>query len=69
MVVALDKTFPGKLGVTGLGRGGGEVEAQGVGVVAAQKIGYIHGAAAALGELGALEIHVFVDTGGKNPSF
>ena len=65
VVVALDKILPGELGVAGLGRDGGQVEAQGVGVVLAQKVGHLHRGAAALAELAAPEVEVFMVTRDK----
>jgi hypothetical protein len=47
-VVSLDEILPGELGVPRLGDGGGQVEAQWVGVVLAQEVGHIHERAAAL---------------------
>jgi hypothetical protein len=55
--------------VAGLGGGGGQVVAQGVGVVLAQEVGHVHGGAATLAELVAPEVQVFLDTGRKIPSF
>ena len=47
----------------GLGRGGGQVEAQGVGVVLAEEVGHIYRCASALGEFPpTLEVQVFMVT-------
>jgi hypothetical protein len=61
VVVALDEILPRELGVARLGGGGGQVEAQRVGVVLAQEVGHIDERAAALAELGPLEVQVFND--------
>jgi hypothetical protein len=61
VVVALDEILPGELGVARLGRGGGQVEAQGIGVVLAEEVGHLHERAAALTELCPLEVQVFND--------
>jgi hypothetical protein len=78
MVVALDKILPGEpfesipstllgagkagFGIARLGGGGGQVEAQWVGVVLAQEVGHVDGGAAALAELPASEVEVFMIT-------
>jgi hypothetical protein len=51
-----------------LGRRGRQVEAQRVGVVLAQKVGHVDGAAAALAELAAVEVKVFMVTRDKGRS-
>jgi hypothetical protein len=56
-------------GVAGLGCGGGQVEAQRVRVVFAQKVGHLDGGAATLAQLRALEIEVFMVTRDKNLPF
>ena len=48
--------------VAGLGGGGGQVVAQGVGVVAAQEVGDVDKGAAALAELAAAKVEVFMVT-------
>jgi len=60
--LGLDEILPRELGVAGLGRGGGEVVAQGVGVVPAQKGWDVHGGAAALAELATPEVEVLMVT-------
>jgi hypothetical protein len=52
----------GLLGVAGLGRSGGQVVAQGVGVVAAEEVGHVDEGAAALAELTAPKVEVFMVT-------
>jgi hypothetical protein len=49
-------------GVAGLGGGGGQVEAEGVGVVAAQEVGHLHEGATAFAQLRAPKIEVFMVT-------
>ena len=68
MVIALDKALPTELVVPGLGGDGGQVGAQGIGVVLAEEIGNINDCAAALAELAATKAKVFLDTEGKIPS-
>jgi hypothetical protein len=68
MVVALDEILPGELGVAPLGGGGGQVGAQWVRVVFAQKVGHIHGRAAALADP-PREVEVFMVTRDKIPLF
>ena len=63
--VALDKVFPIELGVACFGGGGGQVVAQGVGVVFAEKVGHVDGGAAALAELPPAKVQVLLDTGCK----
>jgi hypothetical protein len=48
MVVALDEILPGELGIARLGGGGSQVEAQRVGVILAQEVGYLDESTAAL---------------------
>jgi len=60
--LGLDEILPVKLGVAGLGGGGGQVVAQGVGVVAAEEVGHVHKGAAALAELAAPKVQVLMVT-------
>jgi hypothetical protein len=60
VVVALHEIFPGELGVAGLGEGGSQVEAQGVGVILTEEVGHLHSGATALGELSTSEGQVFI---------
>jgi hypothetical protein len=45
-----------------LGRGGGEVVAQRIGVVAAEEVGHVHGRAPALAEFTPTKVQVFMFT-------
>jgi hypothetical protein len=67
-VVELDKVLPGGLRVPGLGRDGGQVEAQGVGVVVAEEVGHVDGGSPTLAELSTFEVEVFMVTRDKTRS-
>jgi len=69
MIVALDEILPRELGVARLRQGGRQLEAQRVGVVLGQGVGYIHGGATALAQLGSLEVEVFMVTRDKSLPF
>jgi hypothetical protein len=66
VVVPLDKILPRELGLARLGGGRGQVKAQRIGIVLAEKVEHLHEGAAALAELSAAEVEVFSDTGCKD---
>jgi hypothetical protein len=61
-VVLLDEILPREFRIPRLGRRRRQVEAQGIGVVAAEEVGHVHGGTAALAELPAPKIEVFMVT-------
>jgi hypothetical protein len=58
--LGLDKVIPRELGVPRLRRRGGQVVAQGVRVVAAEEVGHVDEGPAALAELAAAKVQVFI---------
>jgi hypothetical protein len=65
VVVAFDEIFPGEFRIPGLGSGGRQVEAQGIGVVLAEKVGHLQEGAAALAWLCPLKVEVLMVKRGK----
>jgi hypothetical protein len=60
-----DPGMDGRIRISRLGGHGGQVIPQRAGVVAAEEVRHVDGGAAALAELGTLEVEVFSDTGCK----
>jgi hypothetical protein len=60
-------TLRAGFGVARLGGGGGQVEAQGIGVVLVKEVGHLHKRAAALAQLCPFEVEVFI--GKRDKSF
>jgi hypothetical protein len=68
VVIALDEILPRELSVSGLGGRGGQIEAQGVGVVVAEEVGHVDGSSPTLAELSTFEVDVFMVTRDKTRS-